>query len=301
MPFIKHGLRSGAFLLFAAAGSGISWASAVQTHLVADTHVGEVYQITKDVETASKGDSGSTGSSTDRDTIMERVLGVRPDGLEFEYDLPEDATEQDRESNWQFPIRVFKPFSGAAQLLNRAEIEARLNHWLKKGGIPRAACGHWVFTWNAFKIDCDPQSALATVEGYDLGVNDLRDGLEYNDPEAASPIILRKSGVLANGTTFSGSALVDPEEIRREQAKSDLIVAEIMKKTLSLADAIRARSKEAVSGTIAVSFETDASGFVRKRTTTTNLELTTADGKTEHRTVTEVLKRQMTSGRASQR
>ncbi|TPG38333.1 hypothetical protein EAH79_16890 [Sphingomonas koreensis] len=221
------------------------------------------------------------------------MLSVRHDGLEFEYDLPKDTTEQDRENSWQFPIRVFKPFSGAAQLLNRAEIEARLNHWLKRGGIPRAACGHWVFTWNAFKIDCDPQSALATVEEYDLRVNDLRDGFEYNDPEAARPIILRKSATLANGTTFSGSAPVDPEEIRREQAKSDLIVAEIMKKTLSLADAIRARSKEPVSGTIAVLFETDSSGFVRKRTTTTNLELTTADGKTEHRTVTEVLNRQM--------
>ena len=292
MRFAKQTMGMRMLLLLAMSGGAISAGIAVAPSQTAfGDRAGSLYELTKYVETASEGDGGSTSSSTDRDTIAERILHVRNDGLELEYDLPKDATKQDRTSNWQFPIRVFKRFSGPAQLLNRPEIEGRIERWLRAGNISRAACGHWVFTWNAFKIDCDPQSALATVAAYDLGPNDLRDGFIYGDPQAAGPITLRKTGTGA--ATFSGSMPVDPANVRREQAETDVAIAEISKRPLTLDDAVRARSGEKVAGSISISFDVDPSGFVRQRTTIVKLEIIGADGKMEHRTATEILKRQV--------
>lgn len=300
MRLIKQNLRRVVLLSAMTSGAIASGTAVASLRAALGGRTGTVYEITKDVETVSEGAEGSTGSSTDRDTIVERVLAVRSDGRELEFDLPKDATEQDRESNWQFPIRVFKPYSGTVQLLNRSELEGRIDRWLKKGGIPRAACGHWVFTWNAFKIDCDPESALETVAAYDLGSNDIRDGYVYDDPEASAPIVLRKTTTSTNAVTFSGSMPIDPASVRREQAESDVVVAEISNKSLTLEDAIRARSDEKVTGTISISFEVAPSGFVRQRTKIAKLKLVEPNGTVEHRTTTEILKRQIVSGEGSQ-
>lgn len=274
--------------------------AAAQTAPESD-RVGTVYEISRDVESAQTDSNRSTGSSTDRDTVVERVLEVRADGLELEYDFPRDTTAEDRASSWQFPLRVFKPFSGPPQLLNRPELEGRIEGWLKKGGLTRAACGHWVFTWNAFKIECDPQSALETVTAYDLRVSDLREGGIYTDPLASAPTTLRKVSGGTSGATFSGIMSVDPEHVRRGQAESDVVIAEITRKPLTLDDAIRARSSDKISGTISISFEVDPSGFVRQRSKVTKLETTGSNGVVKNRTVTEVVKRRIVSGEASPR
>lgn len=274
--------------------------AAAQTAPESD-RVGTVYEISRDVESAQTDSNKSTGSSTDRDTVVERVLEVRADGLELEYDFPSDSTAEDRASSWQFPLRVFKPLSGPPQLLNRPELEGRIEGWLKKGGLTRAACGHWVFTWNAFKIECDPQSALETVTAYDLRVSDLRDGGIYTDPLASAPTTLRRVPGETSGATFRGTMSVDPEHVRRGQAESDVVIAEITRKPLTLDDATRARSSDKISGTISISFEVDPSGFVRQRSKVTKLETTGSNGVVENRTVTEVVKRRIVSGEESPR
>jgi hypothetical protein len=127
------------------------------------SQLGDTYEITLTRESAQHGSAGSSGSSHDKDTIVERVIGLRADGLELQYDLPNAATADERARNWQFPARVFKPFAGPAQLLNGPELEARVDGWLKAAGWPRTVCGHWIFTWNAFRIECDPQVAVTTI------------------------------------------------------------------------------------------------------------------------------------------
>ena len=107
--------------------------------------VGDTYEITLVKDSVQQGSNGSSGSSHDKDTIIERVIGLRADGLELQYDLPNTATADDRARSWQFPARVFKPFGGPAQLLNGPELEARLDGWLKAAGLTRTACGHWYF------------------------------------------------------------------------------------------------------------------------------------------------------------
>ncbi len=97
----------------------------------ATAQVGDTYEITMTRDSAQQASHGSSGSSHDQDMLIERVIGVRADGLELEYDLPKSATADDRANNWQFPARVFKPFGGPAQLLNGSELEARVDVWLK--------------------------------------------------------------------------------------------------------------------------------------------------------------------------
>jgi hypothetical protein len=90
---------------------------------------------------------------------------------------------------------------------------------------------------------------------------------------------------------------VDPDAVRRGRAESDVVVGEIMKKPVSLDAALRERAREIVSGTISVTFETDPTGIVRRRTKVTKLYIKGPDGRSETETVTETLERRLISRR----
>ena len=259
--------------------------------------VGDTYEINVTRESAQQGSHGSSGSSHDKDTIIERVIGLRADGLELEYDLPKAATADERASNWQFPARVFKPFRGPAQLLNGPELEARVDGWLKAAGWNRTVCGHWIFTWNAFRIECDPQSVIKTVESFDLRAADLREGAPYQETEARGPGTLARKSAGLDGAVFTVEMPVDPDAIRRARAESDVVVGEIMNKPVSLDAALRERARETISGTISVAFETDSAGNARRRTKVTKLDIKGPDDRSETETVTETLERRLISRR----
>jgi hypothetical protein len=257
--------------------------------------VGDTYEITLAKDSVQQGSNGSSGSSHDKDTIIERVIGLRAEGLELQYDLPKSATPDDRAGSWQFPARVFKPFGGPAQLLNGPELEARVDAWLKAAGWPRTACGHYIFTWNAFRIECDPQSVINTVKAFDLGSADLREGAAYQEADTrGSGQLARKAGGLG-GAIFSVELPVDPDAVRRARAESDVVVGEIMNKPVSLDAALGKRATEIISGTISVAFETDSAGTVRRRTKVTKLNIEGPGGSSETETVTETLERRLIS------
>jgi hypothetical protein len=257
--------------------------------------VGDTYEITLTRDSAQLGGDRSSGSSQDKDTIIERVIGVRGDGVELEYDLPKATTAEERAGNWQFPAQVFKPFDGPAQLLNASELEARVDGWLKAAGWPRTVCGHWIFTWNAFRIECDPQSVIKTVESFDLRSAEPREGAPYLDAEALGSGKLARQPAGPDGAIFSVEMPVDPDAVRRAEAESDVAVGEIMKKPVSLDAALLERRREIVSGTISVMFETDPAGNVRRRTRVTKLDIKGPSGQSETRTVTETLERRLIS------
>ena len=253
--------------------------------------VGDSYEITLHHESARRSSDGSSGNSSGGHAFVERLIEVRGDDLELEYDLPLDATAEDRASNWQFPVRVFRPASGPLQLLNRTDLEARLERWLTAARFPRAACGSWIFTWNAFQIECDPQSVLQTIERIDLRRADIRDGAPYQDPAAREPGRLRRTDVRTDGATFVAEMPVDAEIVRRRRVESDLVVAEIMRRPLAREEAVRARAAEEISGTITVTLETDATGQVRRRIRMTQLETREPNGSIETETATETTER----------
>ena len=259
--------------------------------------VGDAYEITLVKDSVQQGSNGSSGSSHDKDTIIEQVTGVRADGLELQYDLPNTTTADERTRIWQFPVRVFKPFGGPAQLLNGPELEARLDGWLKAASLSRTACGHWIFTWNAFRIECDPQSVIKTVESFDLRSADLREGAPYQETEARGPGTLARKAAGPDGALFAVEMPVDPDAVRHARAESDVVVGEITNKPVTLDTALRERASETVSGTISVAFETDSAGNVHRRTKVTKLDIKHPDGRSETQTVTETLERRPISRR----
>ena len=260
--------------------------------------IGDEYEISKSYETSQQTDDGSSsGSSSGRDTILERVIAVRDAGLELEYDLPKDATAADRARSWQFPARVFKPSHGQMQLLNHQQLDERLEGWLKAAKWTRAHCGRWIFTWNAFRIECDPQSVIKKIEAFDLSSADLRDGAEYRENGTRSAAALAKKTAGPNGATFAAMMEVDPDAVRRTRAESDVVVGEIMQKPVTLDAALRARAKESISGTISVTFETDSLGQAWRRTIVTKLKTKGQNGQSEIESMKEETERKLVSVR----
>lgn len=249
---------------------------------------GDAYEIRSSREMAQQGNDGSSGSSTDRDSMVARVIAVRDGGVELEYDLPKSATKEDRARNWQFPALVFKPAMGPMQLLNRPEMDVRVDRWLKAGKMTREACGHRIFTWNAFRIECDPQSVISTLEKLEAWPDDLREGAPYQDPGATGPSLLAR-----NQASFVAEMEVDAEKARREHAEADVVVAEIMRKSLTLEAALRARSAEQISGKIVVTFDMDSSGETRRLTKVTKLETKGPGERVETQTVTETIEKRL--------
>jgi hypothetical protein len=177
------------------------------------------------------------------------------------------------------------------QLLNGAELEARLETWLKAAGLARTACGRWIFAWNAFKIECDAKSVLEAIEAVDLSSVDLREGGSYRDSEARGSGSLAKAAASADGASYTVTMDLDPEAVRRAKAESDVVVAEIMQKPVTLEAALRERAKESVSGTISVTFATDPAGNVRRRIKVMKVETKKPDGVTESETKSETVER----------
>ncbi|HEY0624194.1 hypothetical protein [Sphingomonas sp.] len=257
--------------------------------------IGDAYEITRSYQTASETTDGGSGSSQGRASIVERVIATHSDGIELEYDLPPSATAEDRAREWQFPARVLKPLNGPAELRNRPEIEARITAWLKAAGLTRTDCGRWIFTWNAFRIECDPQSVLATIESYDLRSVALREGAPYREPHALGPGTLSRTQTRPDGAMFAVMLQIDPDAVRLGRAESDVVVGEITGKPETLEAAQRKRAQEQISGTMSVTFETDSAGAVLRRTAITTLETKHADGETERETRTEITERRRIS------
>lgn len=224
--------------------------------------VGDASTIRLEQTSETSGD-GSSGSSRSAYTLLERVVAVREDGIELEYDLPEGTSAEDRLREWRLPARVLRSEDGALRLLNTGELETRLQTWLDRAGITDSACGRWIFTWTAIKIECEPLSVLETLADYDLRQGRAQDGV----------------------------APVDPDQVRRELAEADVVVAEIMGQALTIDDAVRARASLTVSGATTTSSQSDEAGRIIRRTYVTELQLVSEDGSTERRTTTTTAQR----------
>jgi hypothetical protein len=260
---------------------------------------GDTYEVMLERLSSERTGDESSGSSTDRDVILERVIAVRDDGLELEYDLRAEATFDERASIWQFPVRIFRPNDGPSQLLNRPELEARVDDWLKRAQLTRAECGSWYFTWNVFRIECDPQSVIETIAAFDPSFGDLRDGALYRDRMALGSTLLARKRGGQDGATYTAEMKIDPDAVRRDRAESDVMVANIRQKALTLDEALRTRAADVISGTISVAFDTDSTGHAWRRRKVTKTEIRTADGPVEARTVTETVERRLVQGSPS--
>lgn len=253
--------------------------------------IGDTYEITMISDSAQRGSDGSSSRSHDVDTIIERVIGLRADGVELQYDVPEVDPEKKGARDWKFPVRILMLTGGALQLLNRSELDGRVDKWLKAAKWTREICGRWIFTWNAFHIECDPQAAADTVKAFDLRSIILREGALYRDENALAPGTITKTASSENRATFAVQLEADPNAVHRARAESDVVVAEISRKPVTFEMALLSRSKEAVKGIIAITFETDAIGNIHRRTKISELHTQKPDGTTDTHTVKQILER----------
>jgi hypothetical protein len=252
---------------------------------------GETSEIRWESVSSFRSSDGSEGESHSGDMLVERVTWVRDAGVELEFDLRADTSAEDRARSWQFPARVLRPPGGPLQLLNGPEMEGRVDRWLAAGGWTRENCGRWIFTWDAFQIECDPQSVLQTIAAIDLDAAELRDGAPYREPWGRGPAILRREASGPDGAAFAVEMEVDPEAALRERARMDAAAREMVGDSPEFRAIFRARSAERISGTIRIRFETDAAGRARRRTKVIVLEIEGANGQRETRTTTETVER----------
>lgn len=220
--------------------------------------------------------------------MLERVVAVSDLGLELEFDLPRDATAEDRARVWKYPARVLQPSTGIMQLLNGSELEGRVDRWLASSGLKREMCGRWIFTWNAFRIECDPNSVIADIEAINLLAVDLHEGAMYRHPGTLSSAPLSRTNDKAGGSTYSVKLDVDVDAVRRSRAEGDVAVGDMMQQPVTLENALRKRSEETVTGTVEITFDVDVKGSPTRRTVVTTLETVKPDGVlvTDRQTVT---------------
>jgi hypothetical protein len=258
----------------------------------AELPTGDAIVLQKRYETRrTRSDGTPLASSSGVTSLSVRIIAVRADGRELVFDLPSGATQADRARNWQFPARVFQPDRGATTLLNQDELESRLAAWLTSANRDRSVCGQWIFTWNAFHIDCDPQSVLATIGSFDLRVADLGDQAIYVDQGASEPGRLAATPQATGGRIYTTQLPVDPEVVHRARAESDVVVGAILKEPVSPDAALEARRKDRIEGTISITLEADPGGAIRRRVRVVRLQTVRADGSTEIETQTETVER----------
>lgn len=268
------------------------WMEAIAAALTLATsasRIPNVEQLTLTSDRVATDDRGGSSSSHDQDTIIIRTVVVHAGGIELEYDLPATATKQERAFTWQFPLRVFRPTSGPARLVDRAALQSRVTAWLKMAELPRTSCGHTIFTWNAFRIECEPEAALATVAAFDFNAADLRDGALYHDEDGQGPAPLARR-VDASGLHFDAKLALASDAVRRAKAELDVGVGEITGKPTTFERALANHAGDVIAGGISVTFDVDADGKPQQRTRTVKMTVT-ANGRTENSTVTQVLSR----------
>lgn len=282
--------------LFASLGAGSDGLSGFPD---SDPVVGDRYEIIVSYETSQRSSDGSSGSSSGRKTFEERVIAVSDLGVELEFDLPAASTDEERDRVWQYPARVLQPSDGPMRLLNRPDLEVRLDRWLAAAGLPKAACGQWIFTWTAFRIECDPETVVDDIEAFDLRSADIREGAPYRHPGALGAGTLTRTSEGADGATYAVRLEVDADAVRKAHAESDVVVGEIMQTPVTLESALIERSKETISGTVEVAFEVDAVGRPIRRTVITTIDTVHPDGVSETETQQVRVERRAIAGSAT--
>ncbi|WOE74930.1 hypothetical protein [Alterisphingorhabdus coralli] len=263
--------------------------------LAADTATiqeGDVYILSHAYETSSKSSDGSTGSSGGQTALIQRIVSIRSDGWVVEYDLPPETSEDARMWQWQFPFSVFRPHSGEWQLLGSEELIQRRDAWLASAEIPGEACGTYFFTWNAFKIECDLQSAIAIAKDYDTGLCEFGEGYSLDLPLIVGKLILESVNSGGDGPDLSGQADIAADAVRQSRAESDVISAQILGEELSLSEAMGRRSQETIAGTMTANIWIDENACLLKQVTASEVIITDVNSVTETRTATYTLTRE---------
>ena len=240
-------------------------------------------------ETASEGETGS-GSSRSRNALVEVVLGKTESAVELEYRLPPGSEGRAGPTEWMFPVRIRKSSDDQTEVLNRTELLARRDAWLEKAPQFRALCGKSVFTWTVVHIHCEVDDVLRIVAAFDLWVWDVSPERMWQEPGTTAPQSLTLVENGPNGQRYEVAFNLDPEALRRADAEVEISVAMMTgKPTPTLEDALSELANVAYSGSLVLSFQTDAFGTLIERTWLQEIAKMTALGqRTSYLTTTSI-------------
>lgn len=226
-------------------------------------------------ETRETGE-GSDSSSNGSDTVVERLIERRGSSEVIELDYTADTPKEARNS-WQLPVRFLRTPSGDIQLLDTAELEARVDPWLRRGELTRASCGRTIFTWNAFTIRCDLDSVKELIAAYDLRAVIAREGAAYKAKDALAAVPLKRQQV-GSTQVLTATSAIDPERFRDAAMKTAILVAELSGKKLTQEEARTRFAGVRYSGTITTTFTLDAGGNPVRKLETLKLRSVDEDG-----------------------
>lgn len=249
--------------------------------------IGASYEVWIEQATETKSEN-SSGSSSSNSAGQVTVLSDGPDGQVVLYDLPPDTSEKDRARQWQWPAKIVYAPDGGAQLLEREAHEARLTAWLKLANWTREACGQWIFTWNAFYIECDLDAVIKDSEHYKPPSAELAAGVLFTRPGALAPVPLVERTLDDGRIVLEATLALDPDYVRAEMVESALVVAQITAKPLTLDEAKAAHADDVISGSIKVQFDLTAAPDEWVRTDVTQMTVDEGKGEIETRKATRV-------------
>lgn len=252
---------------------------------------GTDFKVRVSYENKSEG-GGSEGSSRGHSTLVERILRAGKSGVLIEYDFSKDTTEEERLPEWRYPARILIELNGTARLMNADELETRNSDWRSRANISDDACGLWYFTWNAFKVECDPNSVIADLEAFRLPILHLNEGVEISEPGAvgAEPLLLTHK----NPHRFRADFDLDPEVIRQARAEEDVIVSQILGgDPITFEQALERRAEEEISGRLTTTLELDNQGRVVKRNRLSTIFIALPDGLSERQTSSQTTIREI--------
>ena len=256
---------------------------------------GDAFEIVRAYNTQnSTSDGSSNGTSGGSDAMVVRVVSIDGDGTVFELDHPTSTSEQDRQRDWTLPARIVRPPSGPTRLLNADELNARLDDWLARANWTREQCGRWIFTWNAFKIECDPASAVAAFDEWFPHGPTANE--PYSHPLARIAVPLVESSTTSTNYSLAAELIIDPVRVRAGQAEQDAVFRELSgANPPAIPD--RKRTNDAISGIITVAFDVATDGGHWQRTIVTRVETKRPDGVIETDTQRTTLTRTRVNSR----
>jgi len=253
---------------------------------------GDVHAVAMSSEMKGSSERGSKSSSRSSNVLIERVVERRGDTLILEIDLPYLVTDVDRAREWRLPARILRQPDGTRTLLNAGDLETRLIAWLKLGEIDREACGEWIFTWTAVKIECDPTSILEIYALFDIRYLEIGEGRVLTDPNALNSTTLAKIEDGPNGRKYYAEFEIDPATRRHERAEMDVVTAKMIGEGPdTLEAALDKRSTEQISGSINITLTTDITGNVIRKERLSETVIETIEGDREITEVKQVVER----------
>jgi len=223
-------------------------------------------QITYKRISKHESSTGGYGNSASHNAVLENIISNKDGFLEVEYSFANDVKWIFDE--WKLPARVSINSDSTLDLLNRSEIEARLQRLIESSPKVKRYCGENALARHSIMIDCDIDDVLDTLQTYNLHLGELADGSMYLEQGVLRAEPLARKDTSGSQAIFVVDLNMDPAHIRedyennlrRSAAMTGNTFESILASDLNLSEG----ETPVYAGKRTVTISTDLSGNVQK-------------------------------------